>query len=430
MEGGKVRERGDAIAFWFLVAFVAVMYSAPSEWIPALAPLRLALTTSAIACGVLFLSRLSSRTPLSIDGAHGWALILFGLFTFASSTWSLFPEGSRETAIDCAKYVLIYLTLLNVARTPERLRILCGTLVVASIVTSIGVIDWYLTGVDLVEGYRARWVGIYADPNRMAMCLGLVVPLAVAFTLRKHTPALMRLISFAAAALALTAIVFSHSRGGIIGLTVGMTLWVLAERKANRLGLLAVAAVALVLFAPSSFWSRTESVGDFREDASALGRVHAWTVAARVSADYPLTGVGAGSFRLAWPLYAPSDAHRVYEAHNVFLQVIAELGWIGFFLFLLFIGGAMEAGASAWRDEDDGRQQDVGWLARALVAGNVGYLVCSLSAGFLRASPHFYVIFGLAAAAGAIVRARTVAARQPAPAPAPVVVPPTVAPTL
>lgn len=428
MEGGKVRARGDSIAFGFLVAFVAVMYSAPSEWIPALAPLRLALTTSAIACGVLFLTRASSKTPVSIDGAHGWALIAFGFFTLASSTWSLYPEGSLEIAIDCAKYVLIYLTLLNVCRTPERLRIICATIVLASIVTSIGVIDWHLTGENLVEGYRARWVGIYADPNRMAMSLGLVIPIAVAFVLRRHTGTLMRLLSFVAAALALTAIVFSHSRGGIIGLAVGMTLWAIAERKANRVGVLALAAVALVIFAPSSFWSRTESVGDFRHDASALGRVHAWVVAARVSADYPLAGVGAGSFRLAWPLYAPEESRRVYEAHNVFLQVIAELGWIGLFLFLLFIGGAIEAGASAWRDNDDTKQQDVGWLARALVAGNAGYLICSLSAGFLRSSPHFYVIFGLAAAAGAIVRARQ--QRATAAAPAEVVAAPTVAPSL
>jgi hypothetical protein len=29
----------------------------------------------------------------------------------------------------------------------------------------------------------------------------------------------------------------------------------------------------------------------------------------------------------------------------------------------------------------------------------VGYLVCSVSAGFLGSSPHFYALFGLAAAA-------------------------------
>ncbi|MCI0571205.1 MAG: O-antigen ligase family protein [Myxococcaceae bacterium] len=409
MEGGQARTRGDSVAFGALVLFSGVMYAAPGEWLPALAPLRLALASSALAFGWMLLTCVGTRTALSIDGAHGWALVLFALLTAVSGAWSIFPEGSREVAIDCAKYVAIYVTILNVVRTPERLRVLCGAIVVASLVTSVGVIDWYLDGVDLVEGFRARWVGIYADPNRMAMSLSLVVPLAVAFLLRAGTGALMKGLAALAAGLAITAVVLSHSRGGFIGLSIGMALWALSERRVSRLVVLGIAVLGLVAFAPSSFWDRTESVGDFREDASAMGRVHAWEVASHISREHPLLGVGAGSFRVAWPLYAPPDAVGVLEAHNIFLQVVAELGWVGLLLFLVFIGGAVEAGVRAWRD-DEGRAgaDSVAWLARALVCGAAGYLICNLFSGFLSGSPHFYVLFGLTAAAGAIARSRQV----------------------
>lgn len=396
----------DRLAFGSLVAFLVVMYAAPGEWFPELAPLRLALVTSILAMVLMLVARLGRRGAVAIDGVRGWALIALTLLTFASASWSMNPEGAQSVAIDCAKYVGAYITIVNLVRTPRRLTVLAGAIVVTSIVTSVNVIDWYLTGENLVEGYRARWVGVYADPNRMAMSVGIIVPIAIAFIARKQTGWFMRTLCIIAAAVAVAAIVYSYSRGGFVGLAVAMGVWVLRERRFGRVVLVGVAATALLVFAPTRFWNRTETVSEFRDDVSAMGRVHAWSVAAAISQEKPLLGVGASSFRLAWPFYAPPEAHRAYEAHNIFLQVLAELGWVGFFLFLLFLGGTVEGSWRASRDEE------VGWLARALTAAGIGYLVCNLSAGFLGSSPHLFVLFGMLAATEHLARA------APAPAPA------------
>ena len=53
--------------------------------------------------------------------------------------------------IELLKLAAIYLTLVNVVTTRRRLAIICGALVLASIVTSRGVINWYNRGEDLVE---------------------------------------------------------------------------------------------------------------------------------------------------------------------------------------------------------------------------------------------------------------------------------------
>ena len=420
---GAMRERDggtgivDSLAFAALVAFCALTYVVPAEWLTELAPLRLALATSAAALMLLLVARVGRGQGLSLDGWRGGALIAFTVLTLVSSLWSLAPEASRSLGLECVKYVGIYLTIVNLARTRRRLAILCGVLVLASVVTSVGALRWYLSGQDLVEGYRARWVGLYADPNRMAMTLGLVVPLGLAFLARKTQGWTMRALCGAAVAVAVAAIVLSYSRGGFAGLAVATAVWAMREKRLDRALVVALAGVALFALAPSSFWSRTQTVSSFRDDASAMGRVHAWTVASRINADRPLLGRGAGTFRAAWPLYAPPDARRAYEAHNVFLQVLAELGWIGLFLFLGFVGSGLEGALKASRDAE------VGWLACALAAAAAGYLVCSVSAGFLGGSAHFYVLFGLAAAAHRLSQRAPAAARAPeglgAPVPAP-----------
>jgi len=420
MAGEQAEEQAarDRLAFGLLVAFGVVTYAVPSAWIEVLAPLRLALVTSIGALGLMLLSRVGMRRAVRLDGLRGWMLILITVLSFASAAWAINPEGSRQVALDCAKYVAIYVTIVNLARTRRRLAILCGSLVLASIVTSIGVIHTYLGGTDLVEGFRARWVGLYADPNRMAMTVGIVVPLAVAFCVRREVHPAMRIASGAAAALAITAIVYSHSRGGFLGLAAAMILWALREKKLGRWALVGAAVVALAVLAPASFWNRAETVPNFSEDASALGRVHAWSIGAAISADRPLLGVGAGNFPYAWPLYAPPGAHKALEAHNIFLQAIAELGWIGFALFVLLVGKVIEG---VWRAGVGRASAGPGdpWLPRALLASCVGYLVCSLSAGFLGNSPHLFVLFGLAAAAEPLWAPAAGAEPQAASAPSP-----------
>lgn len=393
----------DTIAFVALTVFVAQMYAVPGEWIAAMEPLRLALVSSAVAALMVGIRRLGKAEPLVLDGYRGGALICLTLLAFASMLWSVNPAVSRFTAIELAKLTAIYLTIVNVVTTARRLAIVAGAMVLASIVTSIGVIDWYFAGVDLIDGFRARWVGVYADPNHMAMNLCIILPLAVAFLARKQTPWVMRALCLAAAVLSVVAIVYSHSRGGFIGLSVAMVLWAMREkRRLQAVGVGLLFFIGLLLFAPDSFWKRNETVTEFEEDASAMGRVYAWQVAAAISQDRPLLGVGAGSFQYAWPLYAPAEAGTSYVAHNVFLDVIGELGFVGLLLFLIFTGSAA-AGAF----EVSGASRHA-WLARAFGAAAAAYLVCDLFSGYLLSS-HFYVLFGFAASIERIIRAERAA---------------------
>jgi O-antigen ligase len=181
-----------------------------------------------------------------------------------------------------------------------------------------------------------------------------------------------------------------------------MGIWAMREQKKLRSVLMGMAlALGLVMFAPSSFWQRNETVATFHEDASAMGRVYAWQVTSRISLDKPMLGVGAGSFRFAWPLYAPPEATRAYVAHNIFLDVIGEMGWLGLLFFLVFAGSSTGGAFAASTDPR------LGWMARGLAAAMTGYLICDLFSGYIL-SAHLYVLFGLAASAHRIAQAYAV----------------------
>jgi probable O-glycosylation ligase (exosortase A-associated) len=397
---GEQKTHRDVVAFYALTAFAALMYALPQAWIAGLESLRLALITSGLAAGLMVVRRVWCAEPLHFDGIRGLCLLAFCALSFASLAWTVNSEETRTTAWDLLKLAAIYLTLVNVVTTTRRLAVVCGAMVLASLATSYGVIEMHFNGTpeELVEGYRAGWIEVYADPNRAAMNIGLIIPLAVAFVARKESSWLWRAACVAAVAMAVVAIVFTYSRGGFLGLAVAMTVWALREQKKLRSVMLgSVLAMGLAIFAPQSFWERNETVTSFHEDASAMGRVYAWQVASRISLDRPLLGVGAGAFRFAWPLYAPPEATRAYVAHNIFLDVIGELGWVGLLFFLTFVSSAT-AGAFA-----ASRHRDVGWLARALAASLAGYLVCNVFSGYIL-SAHLHVYFGLAACAWRIAQ--------------------------
>jgi hypothetical protein len=70
--------------------------------------------------------------------------------------------------------------------------------------------------------------------------------------------------------------------------------------------------------------------------AGGNGRVTLWTVAWRDAEAHPLVGSGAGTYQEAWFLHRP-NAFRVQNAHNLYLETLAELGAVGVALLLLFL---------------------------------------------------------------------------------------------
>jgi hypothetical protein len=76
--------------------------------------------------------------------------------------------------------------------------------------------------------------------------------------------------------------------------------------------------------------------------ASGNGRADYWTVAARMVRRDPLLGDGAGSFAARWARERPAET-EARDAHNLYLETLAELGPVGLALLLVALGSPLLA---------------------------------------------------------------------------------------
>ena len=75
-------------------------------------------------------------------------------------------------------------------------------------------------------------------------------------------------------------------------------------------------------------------------------RSELWHVAWDDYRDNPVLGSGPGTYEQYWNEHRPIQ-HKVRDAHNLYLEVLAELGPVGLLLLLLALGAPLVAGALA-----------------------------------------------------------------------------------
>ncbi|MEV6829525.1 O-antigen ligase family protein [Amycolatopsis sp. NPDC051102] len=196
----------------------------------------------------------------------------------------------------------------------------------------------------LIVGGEARASGPQPDPNDLAYFLVAAVPLLAALHRRGRGAVL------AVAGIVLVAgATATFSRGGALGLGAAAG-WLLLRRVLPWRVVAAVAAavaglgLAALLFAGPQL-DRALQEKTFIAASNVDTRELRWQAAARMLTAHPLLGVGPGGFREHYA--AESHDAEIDEqtpvAHNMYLEVAAELGLPGFALFAGVIGTAAVA---------------------------------------------------------------------------------------
>jgi O-antigen ligase len=75
-------------------------------------------------------------------------------------------------------------------------------------------------------------------------------------------------------------------------------------------------------------------------------RAELWEVAWRDYKDHPLVGAGPGTYEEYWNEHRPIQ-HKVRDAHNLYLETLAELGPLGLLLVVLAFGAPLVAAVLA-----------------------------------------------------------------------------------
>jgi putative inorganic carbon (hco3(-)) transporter len=230
-----------------------------------------------------------------------------------------------------------------------------------------------------------RATGTVGDPNELAAVLVVGLAVATAFAVNRHINPQLRLLSGVSAVFCLTGILVSLSRGGLIGTACALVFAIFVAGRWRKRVLALCAALAVLAVGYFAFVAAVPAqqrvLNVTREGGS--GRLTLWTVGGRMVAAHPVQGVGAGQFELVSVHYLlrPGQLEGQFilsnpkVAHNTYLNVTAELGFIGGLLFVAILAVCVGCTLLALKRVREAGDERMEILICGLVVGTGGYLV-------------------------------------------------------
>jgi probable O-glycosylation ligase (exosortase A-associated) len=190
--------------------------------------------------------------------------------------------------------------------------------------------------------YRVRGDGGFiAGNNEIALALIMITPLLYYFIFISPRR-WMKWALWATFALCVIAAIGTQSRGGLLGVIGMIAMFIARSPHKLRIALPILGLAAFIpFFMPESWWDRMATIDNYRQDASAMGRINAWILAWNVATNHFFGGGFYLETQELFDKYSPNHDF-IAVAHSIYFQVLGQQGFVGLFLYLGFW-------FSAWR---------------------------------------------------------------------------------
>jgi O-antigen ligase len=397
---------GSPVAFAALVGFTVVMVLAPQQFVPVLAPMRLAFVFAIVAiASQIFAGSASTMQPMMpLELKLLAALVGVAMLSIPTSYW---PTGSVNTLTQqYLKSVAIFWLVGAAVTAVSRLRALLWTLALTAMPLALVGVNNYLSGSfvrDRVVGYDS---GLASNPNDLALTLNLFIPLTVMLGVTSKRLWLQAL-AWSGAAASVVAVLMTLSRAGFLTLVAEIALIVLFLVRRRALGALATLAllgsITLVVL-PAGYVSRVGTIFNIQSDptGSAQERWRDTQAAMRFVGGHPIIGAGVGVGILAMN---ETRGALWIDVHNAYLNYAVDLGLPGLLLFLALMATCYRSARRVERQPSNLVGEDLPAFAAAIRISLIGFVV----AAFFHPVPyHFYFYY----VAGLCVALKTTAAQQ------------------
>lgn len=289
----------------------------------------------------------------------------------ASRALSLAPYSTRLAIVQLIVYFVFFAAALCFINNNNRLRKIVSTIIIFGALMAFFGILQRLANLEAIYGLRPFNQAIpfasFVNQHHFAALMEMTMGVTLALLFGRATKNNKRVFLAIAVVIMGIALVFTGSRGGIISLS-GVIGFVVAanlfQKPADENGeaieggktyrrnftfVIGGFALLLVLFGAVLLLGGDESLlritGFQSADDVSNGRFHFWQIAWRIFLDYPILGAGLDSFGVAFTPYDSWNGfYRVEQAHNDYLQILADAGIAGFacvaaFIYLLFKKG-------------------------------------------------------------------------------------------
>ena len=246
------------------------------------------------------------------------------------------------------------------------------------------------------------------NPNQLAWVIVTMVPFL--FYLLWKGGRLGKLLALLAAPPFLYCLLLTGSRSGLLSLIVTLlAMCFFSKRRVKSLVVLAVFAMPVAIYSFGSLGSDMQTrylslIDDTVSGAdTAQGRVDGWARGMRSIKNNPLFGNGLGTCQ---ETNVNVLGGRAQITHNLYIEILQEVGIIGLTFFMLFIVAIFKSLKETKRLMSVHGQGENGWLFRLATATQVWVvmdLFYSLSCYGLR-SWEWYFFGGIAATCHALAR--------------------------
>jgi putative inorganic carbon (HCO3(-)) transporter len=319
----------------------------------------------------LFTSKETKRLPITPVTVM---LLLFSVWVSFTSLFALEPDlvwREWNRVIKTFYMVLITMYVINNTKDLKLFAWVVGL--------SLGVFGLKGGLFTLASGGHFRVygpTGSYIEENN-GMALALVTILPLIWYLRSQVTKrwAMYFMTLMTGCTAIAAM-GSYSRGALVGgATMLFFLWC-HSRKKIQTGMALVAVVAVIaMLMPSAWYERMDTIGEYKSDNSAMGRLNAWQFTVNVAT----SNILGGGFNVCTPrqfqVYAPNPTD-FHVAHSIYFQVLGDHGFIGLFMFLGLMFCVWRTGTRVYKHCI--AQPELKWaadLARMCQVSVIGYAV-------------------------------------------------------
>lgn len=259
---------------------------------------------------------------------------LWLVFTF-TTIFAWYPERAWELLEKISKILLFVFLSLMYFQNRERLRHLFMVLALSYGFYGLKGGLWVIRSANPADGMVIGPQGgcMTCGNNGLALALCMILPFLL-FLWREETRPWLRKLLLAMLVMTPIATLFTFARTGLVTLPVVLVmLFMRSKRKFLALVILGVFALGVMNYAPERLFERAESIRT-RTDGSTQMRLESWYVAWRFALDNPL---GGGFWVLAhdetFGKYLENYL-RAQSAHNIYLEVLADHGFLGLGLYI------------------------------------------------------------------------------------------------
>lgn len=330
---------------------------------------------------------------LTIHYRNRWAwhaTPLDGAFVLWGSAIALSIVANPETwrrSVEGIWYVLLYMLVWYVladmlSNGIRRDTLLIPLLIVGSVVLIFGGIQ--IINAWQVGNWGVRPVSMIGNPNALGAFLVVLVPIVLSFL--ERVQGIGRGILALLGGLASVLLFLTFSRGAWVGLGVAFAVWVIlwldSRHLLNQTALstwwqnhpvrikrtLALGAIGVLLVGGAVLFLlfQSFSVGGRQADLRTL----LWQYGIQMFVEQPLTGQGFFTYGYHLPRFWSIPAQQPQShAHNVPINLLAELGIVGAIAFVVSVGGVFRQFRQNWRMASPQHQT----LLRGTFAGLIGW---------------------------------------------------------